>query len=89
MWEDEKFFHKMLWKEHYVYTLEERVGLKIQKSSKNIINMQMIQTEYEKPSSSSSSSSFQHFAGTLQVVEWWHAHNDMFYYYKDWQESLG
>jgi hypothetical protein len=48
----------------------------------------MIQTEYEKPSSSSSSS-FQHFAGTLQVVEWWHAHNDMFYYYKDWQESLG
>jgi hypothetical protein len=59
----------MLWKEHYVYTLEERVGLKIQKSSKNIINMQMIQTEYEKPSSSSSSSSFQHFAGTLQVVE--------------------
>jgi hypothetical protein len=60
----------MLWKEHYVYTLEERVGLKIQKSSKNIINIQMIQTEYEKPSSSSSSSSsFQHFAGTLQVVE--------------------
>ncbi len=35
------------------------------KSSKNLLNMQMIQTEYEKPSSSSS---FQHFAGTLQVV---------------------